>query len=625
VTISQYFVDDVCADSHADDYYAQVVGAFEEVALMTSSGSVPLGDVLRLVGQRLCELLDVSRCSVYLRRDDGRFQGQVGYCPGRSIDAGVSRLVSGVEDDRFTAEIIAKASPVVVRDATHDPRTIQRTMRQWGVLDMLGVPLVVDGDVIGIIYVDNQGRRRDYTQRDIKLAQAFAGLSALAVQQAWLYQQLAERAKVIDHQRRVLGETTVIHSRVTRAVLDGADTDAILALIVEMLAKPVVLYSPKLDIVSWAAPAGSDQSRGPGMTAAQLALPWVRESLESLANGSPSAMLRASQQTRCRRLWVRMVVDLQCVGYLELCEIGRAFSRVDSKALEQASTAVALKLLTDQRNHELQRQEREEFLADILYGRRDYESLARRAAFFGVDIASGHAVLRLQYAKEAEDDACTGQQRRAGASALVARHLGPAGRPVAATSVPGADLLLIEVPPAETGAPDSALSVALRSAFPRLDQRFGVRFAVVSDICRSLRGLPSSAERARDTVDLLTEAAAGPRMAAVAEYDLVRLVTRRDGVAGATRYAEELLRPLVEHDAECDGALLPTLEAFIQCEAQIRSTALLLAVHENTVRYRLNKVREVSSIEPKRLDSLLNVAMALKVQHLFRARSAAAG
>src|SRR5260370_10017043 len=128
--------------------YGEVVGAFEEVALLATSDSADMDDVLRLVGRRLCELLRVSRCSVSLRRDDGRFQGQVGYCVGRrSIDAGVSRLVSGVTHDLFTAGIIRTSAPVLERDAANDPRTIQRTIRQCGVREMLAGPIVVNYEV----------------------------------------------------------------------------------------------------------------------------------------------------------------------------------------------------------------------------------------------------------------------------------------------------------------------------------------------------------------------------------------------------------------------------------------------------------------------------------------------
>jgi len=276
VTLAQYFLPvDEPAEAGSAEFHAKVVGAFEEVALLTTVDSVPLNDLLRLVGQRLAELLQVSRCSVYLRRGDGCFQGQVGFCVGRSIDTGVSRLVSGTRADKFTAEIVASAAPVIVRDAAHDPRTIQGTMRRWGVRDMLGVPLVVDGEVIGIIYVDDVGRRRDFSERDVTIAQSFAGLCAIAVRQRWLYEQLGERARIIDHQRRILGESTVVHSRVTRAVLDGADISSVLELIVELLGKPVVLYGPSMTAASWAAPEVLAMTGSPTRRPEHLRLRWV--------------------------------------------------------------------------------------------------------------------------------------------------------------------------------------------------------------------------------------------------------------------------------------------------------------------------------------------------------------
>ena len=427
------------------ELYGEVVHAFEEVALVTISDSADMNDVLRLVGRRLCELVGVSRCSVYLRREDGRFQGHVGYCMDRkSIDAGVSRLVSGVERDLFTAEIVQTLAPVLVRNAAHDPRTIQRTMRRWGVRDMLGVPLVVDGDVIGIIYVDNQGQDHEYTERDVQLAQAFAGLSALAIRQGWLYRQLGERANVINEQRRVLGESAAVHNRVTRAILDGASINEILKLIVDLLGKPVVLYGPDLEVVSWSLPGSLSQKTRPALAPTQTAAPLVRQALAELNDGRSIVMLRATPEWRCRRLMVRLVVDQHCVGYLELCELGRSFSQVDSKALEQAGMAVSLKLLSAQRSADLRIQEREEYFADVLHGRRDLGSLKTRAKEFGIDHRKKHLVFRLQYDHDPDDDSATGNKRRRAVAGLVSEELGPGAPCVAWTGVPGADLLLLE-------------------------------------------------------------------------------------------------------------------------------------------------------------------------------------
>lgn len=82
------------------------------------------------------------------------------------------------------------------------------------------------------------------------------------------------------------------------------------------------------------------------------------------------------------------------------------------------------------------------------------------------------------------------------------------------------------------------------------------------------------------------------------------------------RRSDEILNPLYEHDTATGGALVETLRAFVSCQAQIRATAVALAVHENTVRYRLSRIREVAAIEPERLDVLLSVSMAMQIESL---------
>jgi len=593
--------------------YGQVVAAFEEVALLTTSEKVPLNDVLRLVGRRLCELLGVSRCSVYLRREDGLFQGQVGYCAGRgNIDAGISRLVAGGRRDRFTAEIVATAAPVLVHGAATDPRTVQRTMRRWGVRDMLGVPLVVDREVIGIIYVDNQAEDHLYTTRDVRLAQTFAGMAAIAVRQAWLYQQLAKRATVIDHQRRVLGASTAIHNRVTQAVLDGAAIPEILRLIVELLGKPVVLYDATMTPVEWAAPENLSLTRAPGLAREQVALPAVRQALARLDEGNASVMLPASPQLRWRRLLARMVAEQRCVGYLELCELGCAFSQTDAKALEQVAMTVALKLLTTARHRDARRHEREELLADLLYGRRPAERLAARAASYGLDVQGRHAVLRLQYEREAEGDA-TGEPRREAVAAALGRLLRGPHRCAGHLEAQGADLFLLAAP---AEAEEAGLRAELSAAVDELAREQRVRLAVVSAWCRSLAELPAATERVHDVAGLFASAPPEQRLVFARDLELVRLVSQRDGLAGVRRYGRELLAPLLAHDSATGGVLVETLRVYIACDAHIHQAALALGVHENTVRYRLNRIRELSTIDPGQLDQLLLASLALQVLSL---------
>jgi K+-sensing histidine kinase KdpD len=129
-------------------------------------------------------------------------------------------------------------------------------MREWDVRDMLGVPLVFGDEAIGIIYVDNEDEEHVYTDEQIRVAQVFGSLAALAMRQAALYAQLNRRALVIETQRRLLEEVAQAHKRLTDAALGGADVAETIRLLSDLVGKPVLFFTPDLDVAAAATPAG---------------------------------------------------------------------------------------------------------------------------------------------------------------------------------------------------------------------------------------------------------------------------------------------------------------------------------------------------------------------------------
>ncbi|SHH06885.1 PucR C-terminal helix-turn-helix domain-containing protein [Jatrophihabitans endophyticus] len=607
--------------------YAQVLEAFEEVSLLSTSGTVELDDVLRLVGRRLCELLSSNRCSVYLRQSDGTFRGQLGYCTDRDIDGAVRKLVAGVASDQFTAEVVSTAKPVIVSEAVSDPRTIQRTMRRWGVRSMLGVPLVVDTDVIGVIYVDNERARRDYTDQDTQVAQAFAALAAIVVRQSWMQARLRDNANVIDRQRTVLSESSLIHTRVTKAVLEGSEVSELIALTASLLRRHVVLYTPEFEVDAWAAPDGTVTGSCPAMTRDQARSAPVLEALQGLSDGEPSFMIQPTRELRLRRLLAALVVDHHCVGYLELCESGTPFTLVDRRAIEQAAMALALRMLARHRSEALDRQERELYFSDLLYGRRDTTDLIARAGDFGVDAAQWHTVLLLQYQRRASSARPHVGTDRTALVDLVGAALPAGSKVVASTGIPGAELVLVETAPGDqqVDAVDGLLTESVAAVLDGLAERFDAHFCVVSDICRELADVAASARRSRQLAGSLGKSVVRPRVVPARSFDLVRLIGQRTGIVGAVEYAEDVLAPIAEYDRSHGTELERTLCTFVKCDAQLRRTAVQLGVHDNTVRYRLGKVREIAGIKAERLESLAQVLLATQIRDLVETSGAGAG
>ena len=81
-------------------------------------------------------------------------------------------------------------------------------------------------------------------------------------------------------------------------------------------------------------------------------------------------------------------------------------------------------------------------------------------------------------------------------------------------------------------------------------------------------------------------------------------------------YSRRHLGPLIEHDSTRRGSLVPTLRAYLESGEQQRA-AQRLKVHPNTLRYRLDRIREISGVDIDDPETRLNLAVALRVQALL--------
>ncbi|WP_369255355.1 helix-turn-helix domain-containing protein [Geodermatophilus amargosae] len=592
--------------------YASVFEAFKEVAGEATKVRSPesVDELLRLVGRRICELIDAGRCSVYLRADGGLFHGQVGYSASGRIDDRIKPLVAGVEEDRFTQEIVQTRAPVLVTDARHDARTLQRTMRRWSVQDMLGVPLVVDDTVIGIIYIDKLDRDHVYSDRELHVAQTFASLAASAIHQASLLAQLSGRSAVIARQRETLQQAADAHERLTRAVLSGLGADDIVGLLADLLRRPVLALSDRLEPMAVAAP---DQA--PVQPAWLVAARGAGEALVSMAvrrvvRTKSSVILPPAGDLGCpyRRLVCPMLVQGHVVGYLVVLDKGAPFTALDDRIGQHGATVLTLQLFNELRQAAARTSARSEFLGDLLHGGRDVESLHRRGRVLGVDTRAPHLVVHVSGASVG--DAAEGELL-AHLARLLARESGL--DEVLTTGVPGGFVVLLPLP---HGCNDVD---AMREAKQLVTEALlavrpdGSLSTVISSVCRCPADYAKAHAETRKMTEMLERFASRGRVDLVSELGVLRLLATAASQSELLGFARDLLVPLMAHDRETQGDLVSTLRCFLDHGGQVRNTAKALGVHENTVRYRLARVSKLSFVDPERFESLLDLRLALQV------------
>jgi sugar diacid utilization regulator len=83
------------------------------------------------------------------------------------------------------------------------------------------------------------------------------------------------------------------------------------------------------------------------------------------------------------------------------------------------------------------------------------------------------------------------------------------------------------------------------------------------------------------------------------------------------RFYEETVRPLVAYDEQYETDLLGTLATFLECDANVNATAARLFTHRHTIRYRFERVRELTGLDVSSTDGREKLSLGLKAMRVL--------
>lgn len=576
--------------------YPHVVEAFREVAERISE-TIEIDELLHLIARRTCDLIGTSRCSVYLKdSESGLFRGQVAET-GSNVDSAIKRLTAGIEADGFTREILAKREPVLISNAQSDPRPVRSVMQNWGVKSMLGVPMVLKGVVIGILFLDNADVSFDFTHEDQQLAAAFANLAAVAVSQAQLTSELRSSLNTVARQNGVLRRAGILEDRLTNLVLDGADLTEIAAVVTELTKKSCVIYDASYRVLASA--SGQDEDL-PAATVLDRSLrthPAVEEALAGLKEKQPGVigpLPRAGLHHR--NMIAPVLVRDDEWGFLVLAEGAQRFGALDLMISRRAATIIAVEMSAEMRVAESQLHSRASLVRDLIRGTDNSESLVHRANFHGLRVAEPH-VLCLFRRKDIES-----------ARAPSARHLVEliesrrgTDTPTFVTNVREGVIAVLEL---DSGPLRDTLQQAKDACAAIADELApdGDLIATISSPIRTVEGYPGAYTEVIQVADCLLDVgqvSSRNTVATVSAGDLGagRIFLSSTNRADSEKFVDDTLGEVLRQGHATARDHLVTLCAYFDASQRFRGAADVLDVHENTIRYRIGRIEELTGLD----------------------------
>ncbi|HEX4731379.1 MAG TPA: GAF domain-containing protein [Solirubrobacterales bacterium] len=576
----------------SDSHMRRAFTALSEITPAVA-GVTSIDDLLRLVTKRAAALVGVERCSIYMREDRANlFRGCVGCSKGRPLPEDFKRWVAGVAADGVTREVLETRRPVVVVNARQDVRMVKSTVRHWQIRSLLEVPMVVDGQVSGLLLMDDVDRQHEFSADEVELGRCFADLAGSMIVQTQTQLELQSKLGAASRQLNALRRATAVDERLSDLVLEGRSLADLTATLAELLGKPCALFLPGGERVATALPEAAPQSALPRLLEPAVAeLPEVRR---VLAENEGSRVFVVSPVPAAGVLHRHVVASIllgdELWGRLVVMEHKTRFTGGDVVAVRRAATLIALQVSSERTAAEADWNAGASLAAELLGCGSDAAVARRRADRLGVRLDAERLVVVFASRSGAAADA---PDFRAVAAAF--EREAP-DLTVHVTALEGGVAALAEVP---AGVDPRGFALAERERFEAVRASLAgsaCLIAGVSAVRNGPEGYRVAYREARQVVECIRRfsPSGGPALFTADELGVGSLLlSSSDGEAMAT-FAEQTVGELLREHSKAD--LLTTLCSFFDNMGLIRGAAAALDVHENTIRYRLSRIEELTGL-----------------------------
>jgi sugar diacid utilization regulator len=417
------------------------------------------------------------------------------------------------------------------------------------------------------------------------LIQVVAQQTGVAVSNARLHARDRATAAELAVTNAALAETVTslqrsmdIHERLTRVAVSGEGQPGIAKALHELTGMPVAIEDRYGNLSAWA---------GPGQPS-----PYPKESFAKREHLLRRLMRDSKPVRDGERLILLASPRSDVIGVLALVDPRRRADHADLVALEHGATVLSMELARLRGIADTELRLRRDLVHDLLDGTDDASALSRAEAL-AYDLRRPHRVVIVEGKGRARaHDALLSAVRRA---LRKARQEG-----------------LVE-----NWSGNVAIVTAGQADWEQL------RRAVVSDLggqchigvggtCARPSELPRSLREAGLALRLQKTLLPGSGACEYPRLGIFRMLAAIPDLTDVEGFVREWLGSLIDYDARRKAELVRTLTQYLEHGGNYDATAAELSVHKSTLKYRLQRIRELTGVELNDPDVHFNLQLATR-------------
>ncbi|SHI17680.1 XylR N-terminal domain-containing protein [Desulfosporosinus lacus] len=522
-----------------------------------------------------------------------------------------------MEDGQFLVYRTEEAE--VWSEITNDPGELLTPVLKTGRAivvqeDSLGVPLYFKGSMIGAMVVVKKPGNRVFNHEDQELLQILGAQAAIAIQNARVYErtdeelqekvlQLNQLNNVLTAQHAKLKKSSDIHTQLTQLVLECQGLEAIARTLAELINCHVWVEDENFRLIS--ASGGNTELENGFLSIGHLMkVPRYRQEMQALVNDKRLVTLETDSGGR-RQIIVPIVAGKEVFGYVSALEKEKRLFELDYIAMEQAGRVFALELLKQKAALAVEMRQREDFIEDLIAGNYESEEAAyHRSAQLGFVFADTYQVFIIDVeSREASYPGSSAKRRIYELVKEAVQRESPGSIVISNRYI----LVLAALNVCEKNNP---LAKAIEK---ELSEQPGetVWWLALGGNCHRFDEFKESYWQATSTLEIMKSLNQENRMMSYERLGVFALLEiNKERFA---RFANRVLRPLIDYDRKHNAQLVSMLELYYRNNGNILKAAREGFLNHSTMKYRLKRIEEIAGIDMDDPDVGLQIQLALKL------------
>jgi len=543
----------------------------------------------------------------------------------------LQRPAFGMDNERFqeySLEVIGKEKPgmgaavkVFITGQPHisnyplnDSINRQEIVDYYNVRCALTVPLIVNKKCLGVLHLINTYKGY-FSKEDAQLASLLASQLAVVIDNTRTFAQM-------DTKNRLLLRAIEIHNQLTKMVLHGNGLEAITKTLSWLLGRPIQVEDQYLRPLAYGRPPSADQSEAPGpetINKEALHHQEVQDFLKLLQKEKRALPFPNQEQygLKTARIMSAIQVGSETLGYVSVMAASGFLEELDFMALEHAATVYALQFMQQKVVFEVEERINGQFVEDLVYGRINEESeILKKAGYLGYNLHHYYYVMII-YINENGNNQDTPHENSEGLTKdsqnlvnMVRRIICEQGiKVITARSNP----LLVLV---DTGVVKQKQKVHELAEKIRRSINKKMKKKCTIGISRSAIGLNElkvSYKQAEKAFQIATKLKWHDVLVPYESLGVFRVFMQIENQEVLKNYVYEILGSLLTYDHEKHGNLLETLRVYADSNFNNQRTAKRLFIHINTLKYRLERIREIGKLDLDKSEERFNIQLSIKI------------